>query len=183
MITNKLYDAADYIVGKDGQPIALNEAGQAVLEQFHEAERARETLQAAWAGAMIATVFIELTWLQAMTFELTASAEYDDDGGSYRSITVEVRDALPVNGADIPEDFGGSFDDFDAERAADEIKERLSGDSPLLYEAFENRSNDFSDFTLRVDRDAIAEILATGNVKGKQAFVALFPSYAHHVTH
>ena len=143
---------------------------------------APEWVRPSWAGAMIATAFIELPWLQAMTFELTASAEYDDDGGSYRSITVAVRDVVPVNGADIPEDFGGNFDDVDAELAADEISERFDQESSLLYAAFENGSGDFSDFTFRVDRDAIAEILATGDVKGKKAFVALFPAYAYRVT-
>ncbi|MDZ7855757.1 hypothetical protein [Sphaerotilus sp.] len=95
--------AADYRLGASGQ-IELTEEGEAVVRAFREAEAAFDALEPSWAGAYLASLFVRHPWLQSLRIALRASAEYDDQGGSYRSISNSVSAVSSIPGAALPED-------------------------------------------------------------------------------
>lgn len=163
----------DYLVtGTD--PMMLNAAGQAVLQAHRAAEKVFDTLQQCWAGAYLVGLFQRNLWLQSARITFTASSEYNDQGGSYRSVNASVTQALPVPGMVLPAALvhQGSFNDFGAIAL---IEDDLDDNDYDLYTAFNSAPDDYGDLVLDVDRSAIAHLLKGGPVSGAAAYLALFP--------
>ena len=111
-------DVPDYRVDTAGA-ITVTEAGLAIDHAYREAERAFDTLQHSWAGACLAGLFVRHPWLQSMRATLSASAEYDDQGGTYRSISNAVMQVVPVADAALPDAVldEGAFDELGETRS------------------------------------------------------------------
>jgi uncharacterized MAPEG superfamily protein len=154
-------------------PMVLNDAGRAVVQAFREAERAYDALQQSWAGAYLAGLFLRNPWLQSARITLTASAEYNDQGGTYRSVSASVTQALPVPGLVLPASLvcEGSFNEIGAIAL---IEDDLGDSDYDLYTAFNPAPNDYGDLVLDVNRSAIAHLLNGDQVSGGAAYLALF---------
>lgn len=163
----------DYLV-TETNPMMLNEAGLAVMQAYREAKEACEALQQCWAGAFLAGLFQRNPWLQCARITLTASAEYDDQGGSYRSVSASATQALPVPGMTLPASLvhKGVFHDVGA---AALIEDDLDDNGYDLYAALNGAPDDCGELVLDVNRSAIAHLLDGGPVSGAAAYLALFP--------
>lgn len=165
--------AADYRLGTSGR-IELSDEGQAVMQAFHEAESVFDALEVSWAGAYLASLFLRYPWLQSLRITLWASAEYDDQGGSYRSISNSVAAVNAVPGATLPEDVmdNGEFDEF---AAISVIEADLDESDSSLYSSIDDGPNDYTERVFELNRDAIAELLSHPPVSGSLAYRALCP--------
>ena len=104
---------------------------------------------------------------------MTASAEYNDQGSTYRSISAAVTEVLPVPGVALPKSLvhEGAFDDIGAIGL---IEEDLDDNGYDLYTAFNGAPDDCDDLVLNVNRSAIAHLLHGAPVSGAAAYLALF---------
>lgn len=164
---------ADYVV-TDTDPMLLNDEGQAVVQAYRAAERAYDALHRSWAGAYLAGLFLRNPWLHSARITLTASAEYNDQGGTYRSVSNSVTQVTPAPGAPLPQSLvnAGAFDDIEAIAL---IEEDLDDNDYDLYCAFNSAPDDYDDVVLDVNRSAIAHLLQGDPVSGAAAYLALFP--------
>lgn len=170
--TNK-HEQSDYVVTA-ADLMGLNNAGQAVVQAYREAENAYDLLQQCWAGAYLAGMFLRHPWLQSLRITLTASAEYNDQGGTYRSVSNSATQVLPVPGMALPQSLvnAGDFDDIEAIAL---IEEDLDENDYDLYCAFNSAPNDYDDLVLDVSRSTIAHLLQGDPISGAAAYLALFP--------
>jgi len=168
--------AADYRLGASGQ-IELSEEGQAVVRAFREAEAAFDALEPSWAGAYLAGLFLRHPWLQSLRIALWASAEYDDLGGSYRSISNSVAAVNAVPGVTLPDDVTDNGH-FDETAAISMIEADLDDNDHSLYSAIDDSPNDYTDRVFELNRDAIGELLARPPISGSLAYQALCPAPA-----
>lgn len=176
MSTIDTFDTADYVMSEAGQ-VNLNAAGTAVVETFREAGKAYDALQQSWAGACLAGLFLRHGWLQSLRITLSASAEYDDQGGSYRSVSNSVTQVLPVPGVPPPQSliYEGTFDDIGA---VSEIEQDLDEIDDDLYASISDAANAYDDVVLDLNRAAISHLLQGGNVSGARAYRSWFPAPA-----
>ena len=163
----------DYLV-TETDPMLLNAEGRAVVQAYRAAEKAFDTLQQCWAGAYFAGLFQRNPWLQSVRITLSAAAEYNDQGGSYRSVSASVTQALPVPGLGLPPSLvhEGSFNVFGAIAL---VEDDLDDNDYDLYTAFNSAPDDYGDLVLDVNRSAIGHLLLGGPVSGSAAYLALFP--------
>lgn len=166
--------AADYRLGTSGQ-IELSDAGQAVVHAFREAESAFDSLEASWVGAYLAGLFLRHPWLQSLRVTLWASAEYDDQGGSYRSISSDVAAVTAVPGESMPENMADAGQ-FDETAAISVIEAELSDNDYSLYFAIDDGPNDYTERVFELNRDAISELLTHPPISGSLAYQALCPA-------
>lgn len=180
MSTIDTLDTADYVMNEAGQ-VNLNAAGTAVVETFREAEKAYDALQQSWAGACLAGLFMRHAWLQSLRITLSASAEYDDQGGSYRSVSNSVTQVLPVPGAPPPESLvdEGAFDDIGA---ASELEQDLDEIDYDLYVSINDAPDAYDDVVLDLNRAAVCHLLQGGTVSGALAYRSWFPAPAEQAT-
>jgi len=164
---------ADHLVGADGW-IVLTETGKDIIQAYRDAERAHDRLQQSWAGAYLVALFKRHPWLQSLRITLTATAEYNDEGGSYRSVSNSVANVLPVPGAELPGSvlFDGVFDSIEATSV---IEAELDDNDLDLYTSFRTEYDDFGELELVLNRDAASTLLQGSTVSGAQAFDAWFP--------
>jgi hypothetical protein len=155
-------EPADYVV-TDTNPMLLNDEGQAVVQAYREAEKAYDALQQ--------------SWLHSARITLTASAEYNDQGGTYRSVSNSVTQVTPAPGAPLPQSLvsAGALDDIEAIAL---VEEDLDDNDYDLYCAFNSAPDDYDDLVLDVHRPAIAHLLCGARVSGAATFLALFPQLA-----
>ncbi len=163
---------ADYVVNASGR-IDLNDQGQSVVQTYREAEEAFDALQTCWAGACLAGLFLRHPWLQSLRITLSASAEFDDQGGCFRSINNSVTQVLPVPGVPLPESAmrDGAFDDSEA---ASDIEADLDECDHDLYESISDAPNNYDDVVLDLRRSSIAQFLHEASISGAQAYQAFF---------
>lgn len=180
MKTEESNTDADYIVSKDGKNIAINEAGSLVEDRYEAAKAAYGKLDCARAGAYMASIFVNMPWLDTMSVVLSAQAEYDDDGSCYRCI--RVKDLTVTAGVDLPAEVVDSSGDLDYESACDLMREEVDEEGWVYYEAVTLSRFDYRSITIQMARSQIAHLLEGGPVSGKAAFVVLFPEYADHAT-
>lgn len=173
MNTTDNAEAPDYWVVAEGT-VTVTDAGRAIDHAYRDAERALDALQHCWAGAYLAGLFLRHTWLQSMRVTLTASAEYDDQGGTYRSVSNSVMQALPVADAALPEsvDDEGAFDEIGAIAV---IEADLDENDFDLYTAIHTAADDYSDLVLDLNRAAIAPLMNGEPISGARAYLAWFP--------
>ena len=165
--------AADYQVRTDGT-IHISEAGRDIERTYRDAERAFDTLQLSWAGACLAALFVRHAWLQSARITLSASAEYDDQGGTYRSISNSVAQVVPVADAAWPETViaDGVFDGSGAIGVIESHLDEIDFD---LYSSIRPAPGGYGDVVLDLNRAAIVSMLNGETVSGAQAYRAWFP--------
>lgn len=173
MNTTENTNVPDYRVDASGA-ITVTEAALAVDRAYREAERAFDTLQHCWAGACLAGLFVRHTWLQSLRATLSASAEYDDQGGTYRSISNAVTQVVPVAGATLPDSVidEGTFDELGAIAVIEADLDEFDLD---LYSSIHTAPDDYADLVLDLNRAAIAPLLEGAAISGAEAYWAWFP--------
>lgn len=177
--------ALDYVVQADesDQP-RPTQAALKTLAQLERLRKARDRLDAAYVGGVVLALFHQAPWLESFTLELTASSEYDDEGGYSRSIRLqEVTQVVAVDGVvpDLDVFEGGVFSTDDA---GVWIDAQLEYEAASIYEVFRDPSA-YDDLELTCTRASIAEGLAslakTGRASGAHAFAFLWPEEAQRV--
>lgn len=139
---------------------------------FQTARLTHEAVERAWAGACIASVFRQWTWLAAMKLSFVPESEYDDQGGTFRSISFTVSNLEAVSGVQLPEMLGDM--EFDLEVAADVLQDELQDSVDSLYSALmDEYSHEDLDVTVR--REQLGHLLERAEMDGAEAFLALFP--------
>lgn len=176
MSDTETYSPPDYLLTEPDTMI-LNDEGRTVVQTFREAEKAVGALKQCWAGACLAGLLQSNLWLQSARITLTASSEYNDQGGSNCSVSASVTQALPVPGLALPASLlhEGRFNDFGAVAL---IEDDLDDNAFDLYTAFNSAPDGSGDLVLDVDRSAIAHLLTGGPISGAAAYLALFPQTA-----
>jgi hypothetical protein len=166
-------DVPDYRVDTAGA-ITVTEAGLAIDHAYREAERAFDTLQHSWAGACLAGLFVRHPWLQSMRATLSASAEYDDQGGTYRSISNAVMQVVPVADAVLPDAVldEGAFDELGAISVIEADLDECDFD---LYTSIHTAPDDYANLVLELSRTVIEPLLNGDPISGAEAYRAWFP--------
>lgn len=175
MSTHQTFATPTYFLS--GGKFLLNDAGQKVNSEYERAASEKQKLDATWAGALLARIFIDHRWLAGMTIELRASAATDDDGESYRSVQAYVSDVTAVDGETLPESVDATGN-LDQGCAVDLLEGVLQDNDADLYASFAE-PHEYDDIDLTVRRDAIAELLQEEQIDGSVAFALLFPDRAH----
>lgn len=163
---------------------APSAAVDGVTDVISDVRRVHRRMDASYAGAWALTVLIEYPCIQSFKLTFTAAAEYDDEGGTYRSASGSIYAIKVIEATAVPEDWIGDDGQVDLDYAADcltqEVVDDAAGD---LYECFADDS-EYIDITLVVDRNEVAHLLAqvqdapAGYVlSGRDAFLALFPEF------
>lgn len=146
-----------------------------LVDQMHELDRVREMLDAAWCGALIASLFKQNEWLDSFTLDLEATAEHDDHGGSYRSISLNVRQVKARAVKELPEsvvDEGQFCEDM----AQDLLEQSLEDENYAIYSTLVD-DGVFEELSLTFERKEISDLLGESELSGRDAFLRLFPEY------
>jgi hypothetical protein len=166
----------DYEVDATGT-MRETESVKPILDRLREMERVRDLINAAWCGALIAGLFKQNEWLESFTLDLEATAEYDDSGGSYRSVSLYVRGVKARNGSELPESVaeGGSFVE---DMAQDLLEQALEDENYEIYSTLVEEGV-FQELSLSFERKEISDLLGEPELSGRDAFNRLFPNYVH----
>ncbi|WP_353627684.1 hypothetical protein ABNQ24_06880 [Ralstonia pseudosolanacearum] len=161
----------DYLVS--GGQLQLNAAGQEHKRLKARLDSEAERLAQSWTGAFLASILVAEPWLAAFDLRITASHEYNDQGGtflSYSSATSEVR---TVEGVTLPDTVVDDDGAFDEDLAADYLTEQFNACERDILVTLAH--DDATELTVEVRRGPMAALLAAGSVSGSDAFQALFP--------
>ncbi len=180
---NPRMPAADYVVqaGESDQP-RPTQAALNTLAQLDRLRKQRDRLDAAYVGGVVLALFHRAPWLCSFTLQLTASSEYDDEGGYSRSVHLqEVTHVVGVEGV-MPDLEVFENGVFDSDGAGVWIDAELEYEASSIYEVFRD-PNAYDDVELSCTRTSVAGALAVlakgGKASGAQAFAALWPEEAH----
>ncbi|WP_247539137.1 hypothetical protein [Ralstonia pseudosolanacearum] len=165
----------DYLVS-DGQ-LQLNAAGQEHKRLKAQLDSEAERLAQSWTGAFLASIFAAEPWLAGFDLRITASHEYDDQGGTFLSFSSTVLAVLVVDGTTLPDTVVDDDGGFDEDLAADYLTEQFDAYERDVYVTFRD-DDDIQELGLEVRREPVASLLAVGPVSGAEAFQALFPKSA-----
>lgn len=178
-MTNANQNRVDYRVGLDGS-LKRTEGAVAQMERYWELQKVAKLVDAAYCGALIASLFKKYEWLASFKLELEASAESDDCGGSSRSISLRVSDVKPVDGVSWHEEVSDD-NELHEDRASDELEQELEDSNGDIYCSLVPEGG-FSDLSLTFERKSVADMLVEPEISGRDAFTKLFPEYADLVT-
>jgi hypothetical protein len=127
----------------------------------------QEILDASYAGVQLADVFVSNPDVQKVKIEFRPSHENDDNGGSYRSISIHCLACSDINGQEI--DFDERLDQV-LEDTREEIYDVLAGP----YESH--------DLVIELDRSSIQTMIDSGEVSGLQAIKSLLENQEEFIT-
>lgn len=161
--------------------IEVNQAGKAVQETYRKAREAWTRLNANYAGALVASIFAARPWLQGFTIDLQASAEFDDAGGYYRTISSSISDVSTVDGAEIPEDLD-TDGRLDTDIAADAMQQEFEDSVYDLYSVFVDDTA-YEDLQFSFTRNMLDGLIGETEIEGHEAFLRLFPGHESIVVH
>jgi len=170
MSTENPKERATFLAQADGT-LTLNQAGIELQSRYRRVEAEHDALEASWAGAFLARLFAQFAWLDAVTLSFAVSAEYDDSGGYFRSISCQIRSARAVPQHAPPEELltEGNFDPD----ATEQIIEAEIEDSAFdLYTCLSETPSGYDDLDLTLERKPIAELLCASPIDGHAAFRA-----------
>lgn len=165
---------ADYKVDAEGT-MRASESVQPIIDQLQELKMVRELLDAAWCGALIASLFKQNSWLEGFTLDLEASAEYDDRGGSYRSVSLNVCAVTRREGQPLPDSVMDE-DSFSEDMAQELLEQALEDENDSIYSTLVDEGV-FEELSLRFERKEISDLLGEPDLSGRDAFLRLFPEY------
>lgn len=178
--------ALDHVVHlQSKRAISPSRRAAAALASHSRLQRAVDRLEACYAGAVVLHLFAAAPWLQSFELDLSASFEYDDEGGTYRSIWLSV-----AEGVGFVERVEREAEVFapgcDEQAAAIEwIDDELSDDNGALYRAFrgDEQVEDLRLVCVRARLEPLlTELNAGGTASGAAAFAALWPEDAFRVS-
>jgi hypothetical protein len=169
----------DFVVDLSAaQVISADAVGRRFNRQKDEIYRLEGHFKQALAGALLLHLFHTQPWLKVCKFRLTPRSEYNDEGGSYRTVSLEVEDVIANTRLQkkLPAEVlnGGSFDPLGA---ADFIHEFLDEEAMNLHMAFRDEW-DYTPISIVCRRTGLKTLLkhlkANVPVSGAQAFKALW---------
>lgn len=128
-------------------------------------------LHASWAGALLARLFLQHAWLDAVTLSFSVMPAYDDSGGFIRSVSCLAATPRAGTSAALPED---RFPDgtFEPDAAVALFVEALQDDEHGLYAALAEDPGGFDDLSKVLKRRAIAALLQQSPLDGRLAWLA-----------
>ena len=109
-----------------------------------------------------------------MRATMSASAEDDGQGGTYRAISNAVMQGAPVADAAFPDAVldEGSFDELGAIAVIEADLDEFDFD---LYTSIQTGPHDYADLVLDLSRIAIAPLMNGQAISGADAYRAWFP--------
>lgn len=156
MRTEDLETGATYLVGADGHCASLL---RAPMWRRYPEVLAHPGLGSLLDRACLARLFRQHAWLDAVTLSFSVTAEYDDSGGYYRCVRCHAETVRAVPGTVLDDAiFPGG--EFDADHAAELIREEIEDDEFDLYTGLAGTPDGYEDLDLPLERSAVAELLS-----------------------
>lgn len=174
MSNENLKQSADYTIDNAGN-LHGNEPLLALRKQVEELRVAEEMMNAAFCGALIFSLFKRHAWLDRLEVDLSSTAEYDDDGGSYRSARLQVSQVDVRDGMSVP-DHVLELDSSSPLCVEDAIADSLEDYAGDFYAALRD-DGDHSEFSLSFARVHVSDLFNEPTVSAREAFVRLLPEY------
>jgi hypothetical protein len=180
----------DHVLSQDGV-ISLIHADDKQGPSDPPPESEAKHLRRAWAGAVLALLFLRWSWLQSVTIRLRCKP--DGQTAETDSIQANTSHVREVPGVQIPEAlrYGGRFDNLSASAVLDAW---LKPDSRELFDALKDAqphapfpegattvasgqdcTSPGDQVMVSLDRYAIQTILTGEHISGTEAFEAWFP--------
>lgn len=159
-----------YLVCADGT-LALNGAGVEAKARYEKARADHERLANSRAGAILARLFQRHAWLDAVTLCFAVTSEYNDYGGTYRSVSCQAAAPRDVPEQALPEDLFPEGT-FDPDAAVSLVEEELLDDDFDLYLGCAEEPEGYDDLTVSLERSAIATLLQQSPLDGSLASAA-----------
>ncbi|AXV94633.1 hypothetical protein GO300_01040 [Ralstonia solanacearum] len=161
----------DYFIS-DGA-LQLNAVGQEFNQLHARVEREAAQLACSWTGAFLASILVAAPWLAAFDLRITASHEYDDQGGTFLSYSSAVSEVRTVEGVTLPDTVVDDDGAFDEGLAADTLTDRFDACERDIFVTLAEDAA--TELTVEVRREPVAALLAAGSISGSDAFQVLFP--------
>lgn len=157
-----------------------NKAASAVVKKFNLAKKSQAAVDATYVGACMLSIFIKHPWLKSMELCLSAESEYDDQGGTFRSISGSVRSVTAVEGCPAPDDITNEKGVVE-ETSAEDLLDQHIDDNDLAGEIYNAifESWDYGECTIELDRRKVSDLLETSTMSGLKAFKALMPEHTY----
>ena len=170
MSTENPQQQPTFLAQADGT-LVLNQAGIELQARYRQVKPEHEALDASWAGALLARLFAQHVCLDAVTLSFAVSAEYDDSGGCFRSISCQILWARAVPLHPLPEELL-TEGEFDADIAEQIVEKEIEDSEFDLYTCLSETPGGYDDLDLTLERKPIAELLCASPVDGRAAFHA-----------
>ncbi|HCE27552.1 MAG TPA: hypothetical protein DET46_01005 [Comamonadaceae bacterium] len=159
-----------FLAQADGT-LALNQAGIELQTRYRQVKAEHDALDASWAGAFLARLFAQHAWLDAVRLSFAVSAEYDDSGGYFRSISCHILSACAVPQHPLPEELL-TEGEFDSDTAEQIVEQEIEDSEFDLYTCLSETPSGYDDLDLTLERKPIAELLCASPIDGHAAFRA-----------
>lgn len=160
-----------WLMTADGT-LQQTEVVAAVAAQAQAAKAAEAEVDRAWAGALFAKMFAERAWLMALTVSFWVSDEYNDMGGTFRTVSVSVSDVvLKTTAQDAGE---GDEDAMDEVAAEYDLQGYLEDNAYSLYSTLLDEDS-YDDLKFSIRREQLSELLNRERIDGAEVFTALLP--------
>lgn len=156
--------------------VQINEAASQLVAEHDRLTRQRGELTAAFVGAFMALLLQEHPWLKAADITAWASDEYNDQGGTFRCISVSVSNSSAAAGAQLP-DSVSEDGEFISDAADDLVRDAVEDCASDFYAAFAD-DDEYAEVRVRLSRAAVEHLLTAEPIDGRAVFAALFPAYA-----
>lgn len=170
MSTETTTEQPTYLVHAGGE-LRLNDAGIEADQQYRKARAIHEALDNSLAGAILARLFLKHAWLDAVTLSFEVTSEYDDSGGSYRSVHCQASATSAVPGYALPNDLLAESE-FDPDAAASLVEDELADADFDLYTGLAEYPQGFDEMTVSLERSPVAALLHQTPVDGSRACIA-----------
>jgi hypothetical protein len=166
----------------DGK-MGMNSSAQQIAYEMMVLKKKYDAVNATYVGAYLLKLLHTFAWLQTAEIKLMPSSEYDDEGGSFRSISVRIENVTSVADFELPSELQEDDSSLDSDTAGDLIQAEISNDSEdsEMYACLTDHWS-FDDISLKLDRSKVSHLLKASEQSGLQAFLILVPEFSHLVT-
>jgi len=182
--TNQLLEslaASGWVIERGETHARLNESGNTLCKLQDGIRKLQGQMDASYAGAILAKLFLANPWLASFEIGLNSSMEYDDRGGYFFCCSVTVSDVEALDGVEMPQDLTNSGT-INPIVAADYLENILMDHETSLYDAFSGDRDAMEDLSITVCRARVAPMLQNQTLDGREAFAALFPELEWRIT-
>ena len=159
--------------------LTMNDAGSALRKRYEAIKKQVATLDAAYCAAVLAGALLERPWLLGFKVEIAPSAEYNDEGGTYRSMNLSVSDLQFGDRSSMDPELISEGEVLE-DTVTSELEDWLTDADWDLHGIFEPDYS-YDPVTIDVTRAAIEDLITEGAVDGRAAVARFFPSRAAHL--
>jgi hypothetical protein len=156
------------------------QAGSQLLGRLRDAVDLMDCVGASsFVGATAASFLLRWPWLASMELSLSVTWEYDDQGGTYRSVYLNVRDVVTQANLPIPESFQNGDGVLDEDLVGEKVEEILENELFELHHGATGDPRSTEDATILVCRESLSALLAADGkeVSGLSCFNVMFPQH------